>query len=110
MSSMRALIHDLREKAKSREELAQLVYKNLDETQREETSLSTIRRAISIELKDPNQMEFLIESEPFPLEEVPTELLQARANRIRAQIITLQTRLEACLTEIKARQNAKGAR
>lgn len=106
--SIRQLIQDYKDK--TRAEIEFEVWRAITPEARERLGHAQLRRLIAAELNDPNQLEFLIEDEPYPLEEVPIDLLQRRANRLKAMIKTLQTRLEACLAEIKARQNAKGAK
>jgi hypothetical protein len=76
------LIRAVADQTKFRAEIAKTVWADLKDTQREELGRAQLRRLIAAELNDPSQLEFTIDGEPYPIEEVPAALLRRRGYRL----------------------------
>ena len=78
----------------------------MSSTQQKELGHAQLRRLIAAELNDPDQLEFTIGGEPYPIEDVPPELLRRRGYRLIVSGEKLIKRGEAYIAEAKAREIA----
>ena len=102
--SVRQLIHDAT--AKTRAAIEEEVWKALTPDQQKKLGHAQLRRLIAAELNDPDQLDFTIDGEPYPIEEVPIELLLRRGYRMIAAGKSQIIRGEAYVAEAKARRDA----
>ena len=102
--SIRQLIQDAT--AKTRAEIEKEVWGALTPDQQKQLGHAQLRRMIAAELNDPDQMEFLIDGEPYPIEDVPPEMLKRRGYRLIVAGERLIKRGEAYIAEAKARTTA----
>ena len=100
-SSIRQLI--LAAKTKKRKEIEDLVWEDLKPKAQEQLGRAQLRRMIAAELNDPDQLEFTIDGEPYPIEDVPPEMLRRRGYRLVVAGERLIKRGEAYIAEAKAR-------
>ena len=61
---------------------------------------------IATELNDPDQLDFTIDGEPYPIEDVPVELLLRRGYRMIAAGKSQIIRGEVYVAEAKARRDS----
>ena len=103
--SIRQLIQDAT--ANTRAEIEKEVWNALTPDQQKKLGHTQLRRLIAAELTDPDQLEFTLDGEPYPIEDVPTELLLHRGYRmIKSGRKTIE-RGEAYVAEAKARLAAQ---
>lgn len=103
--SIRQLIQDAKDK--TRAAIEEEVWKALPLKAQERLGHAQLRRLIASELNDPDQMEFLIDGEPYPIEDVPPEMLERRGYRLIVAGERLIKRGEAYIAEAKARASKK---
>jgi hypothetical protein len=102
--SIRQLIQDAKDE--TRATIERKVWADLTPDAREKLGHAQLRRMIAAELNDPDQMEFTIDGEPYPIEDVPPELLRRRGYRLIVAGEKLIKRGEAYIAEAKARAAA----
>ena len=81
------------------------VWAALSSTQQKDLGHAQLRPMVAAELADPDQIEFTIDGEPYPIEEVEPELLLRRGYRLIAAGKKFIERGEAYVAEAKSRIN-----
>ena len=99
--SIRQLIQDAKDKPRA--EIAKEVWNALTLEVQDRLGRAQLRRMIAAELNDPDQLEFMIDGEPYPLEEVPPEMLLLRGRSLIKAGKESIKRGEAYIAEGKAR-------
>jgi chorismate-pyruvate lyase len=102
-SSIRHLIR--KATSKTRTEIEREVWNALSPKIQEQLGHAQLRRMIAAELSDPSQFEFLLEGEPFPIEDIDIPMLRERGYRLIKGGKKLIERGEAYLAEAKRREN-----
>lgn len=103
IKSIKARIREAGDILRTRAEVLERVWEGLSKTEREKLGLAGLRREIAAELNDPDQMEFTIDGEPYPIEDVPLEMLKRRGFRLIVAGERLIKRGEAYLAEADRR-------
>ena len=99
--SIRYLIQNA--KGKTRASIEEEVWEALTPKAQKRLGHAQLRRMIAAEKTDPTQIEFTIDGEPYPIEDVPPELLLRRGYRLVVAGNKLIKRGEAYVDEAKAR-------
>lgn len=107
--SIKARIREAGDILHTRTEILDHVWKGLSDTERKNLGLSGLRRMLAAELTDPDQIEFLIDGEPYPIEDVPLEMLKRRGFRLIVAGERLIKHGEAYIAEAKTRTSREEA-
>jgi hypothetical protein len=95
--------------SKSANRIEAIVWDSLSEKIRERLGRVRLRQLIAVELNDPEQLEFSIEGERFPIAEISPDVLERRGNRLIAIGASLIKRGETYLAEAKRRTEQERA-
>jgi hypothetical protein len=103
--SIQQLIRDIKDKPRAT--IKKEIWKGLTPKEQERLGRAQLHRMIAAELSNPSQLEFTLDGEPYPIEDVPPEPLLRRGRRLIVAGKRLIERGEAYVEEAKARQDVR---
>jgi hypothetical protein len=101
--SIKQRINDASKISKDTSTIETEVWNSLPNETRDQLGRTRLRQMIAIELNDPDQLEFSIEGERFPLAEISPAVLERRGNRLITIGGSMIKRGQAYLDEAKRR-------